>query len=252
VVAVVAAVAFRMRTQSAPATVESHPPPSVVTPPTEKPSPPPLRVQSTPSGAHILVDGRDTGLVTPADLRVPDTGAAIVRLRLDGFDEAEQQLTPAMLASGVLAVTLNAVPRPRPDGVVVHIAGTYTFLVAGCGKQSQEAGDHVLHVSPPCSLALTSRQYFLNETIQVGGDRPRLELQVPPLVPVRFSTTRHGSCRVQIDNRGVGNAEGLDVQQIAAGEHEVVLYACSDGRPYSGHIRIEPGQPTVSLDDIVR
>jgi serine/threonine-protein kinase len=254
-VAVVGAVAYRMRTPSTPATVESHPPPAVTAPPAEKPSPspPPLLVQSTPSGAHILVDGRDSGLVTPADLRVPETGTATIRLRLDGFDEAEQQLTPSMLAGGMLAVTLNAVAQPRPEGgVIVHIAGTYPFLVAGCGRQSHEAADHVLHVNPPCGLALTSRQYFLNETIQISADRPRLELQAPPLVTVRFSTTRHDSCRVQIDNRGVGNARSLDLQQIAVGEHEVVLYACSDGRPYSGHIRIEPGQPTVNLDDIVR
>jgi len=47
-------------------------------------TPPGILVASTPPGARILVDGRDSGFVTPANIEVTDDDHW-VELRLDGY-----------------------------------------------------------------------------------------------------------------------------------------------------------------------
>jgi serine/threonine-protein kinase len=57
-----------------------------------------ITAASEPSGAHILIDGKDTGKVTPATVTV-DPGAHKIILRKDGFRDATMS-TPTLKAGG--------------------------------------------------------------------------------------------------------------------------------------------------------
>ncbi|MEM7305749.1 MAG: PEGA domain-containing protein [Planctomycetota bacterium] len=47
-------------------------------------TPPGILIASTPPGAHISVDGRDSGFVTPASMAIDDD-AKWIELRLEGY-----------------------------------------------------------------------------------------------------------------------------------------------------------------------
>ena len=72
--------------------------------------PPPLRLSSTPPGAQILVDGRDTGRRTPAEVQI-DAFPADLRLELSGYQPFETRVAAPI--GGVNAV-LSQLPRPQP------------------------------------------------------------------------------------------------------------------------------------------
>jgi hypothetical protein len=53
----------------------------------------PLHFSSAPPGAAILVDGEDSGFVTPAFIDLPNPEDSRVEFVLDGYQTAERQLT---------------------------------------------------------------------------------------------------------------------------------------------------------------
>jgi len=50
-----------------------------------------VAVVSTPAGAAIVIDGEDTGEVTPAEIEVPG-GSHVIALALEGYEPAEQRV----------------------------------------------------------------------------------------------------------------------------------------------------------------
>lgn len=66
-----------------------------------------LAVSSTPAGAQIIVDGQDTGLVTPADLTLP-AGEHTLELQLEGHQPATQTVTAQAATRMRLEVPLQA------------------------------------------------------------------------------------------------------------------------------------------------
>src|SRR5262245_10972281 len=57
-------------------------------------SPPATTFASEPSGARVLVDGRDSGFVTPCLIDLGTDEPRAVTLVLDGFEKREIQLDP--------------------------------------------------------------------------------------------------------------------------------------------------------------
>ena len=72
-------------TQKAPATEQQ--------PPATEPQTGSARITSTPAGAHIWLDGKNTGKVTPSTLEGLKTGSHKVVLKLDGYDDKSVTLT---------------------------------------------------------------------------------------------------------------------------------------------------------------
>jgi len=66
-----------------------------------------VNISSTPAGAQILVDGRDTGQVTPADVSIPN-GEHTVELRLAGHAGATQTFTAQAATRMRLELSLEA------------------------------------------------------------------------------------------------------------------------------------------------
>jgi serine/threonine protein kinase len=89
---------------------------------------PRIAVRSRPPGAFVLVDGRDTGLLTDAELVLPASGPVTVTLRKEGYRDAARALTLPVRAGD--EVSLDLVPLQArlpvssdPGGAAVSLDG---------------------------------------------------------------------------------------------------------------------------------
>ncbi len=73
-----------------------------------------LQVVSEPPGASILVDGEETGKQAPAELEVPG-GTHELRLRLEGMEEASQQVSVAPGERREVRIALRPAATPEPE-----------------------------------------------------------------------------------------------------------------------------------------
>lgn len=215
-----------------------------------------LQVHSQPAGARIVIDGRDTGLVTPAAVPLDEPHPSAVELQLAGHQPGREPLTPAMIESGTLTMKLSpvrAANRPAEEStalVAVTLSGSYRFEVTGCGRTSPASDVHELEVAAPCTLRLRAPDYFLDLTRTVtpvaGG---LVELTAPPLLNVQLRS-RHEDCMVLIGGRDVGSPP-VDLA-IAAGSYSATL-KCPDGRTLqTGTFELEAGTSIRRIDDYLR
>jgi hypothetical protein len=80
----------------------------------------PVRLASSPSGAHIYIDGRDTGFVTPITLDLPDKAQSELELVLPGYKTARRTLN---LFEGREVV-------PYSDSTVFYLTWRLPFFLA--------------------------------------------------------------------------------------------------------------------------
>ncbi len=77
-----------------------------------------VTVTSTPAGARILVDGTDSGLVTPATVSVAEPGDVDIALELDGYVTFPAAHT-AVVAAGQVTTLLDSTFVLRPRRTVI-------------------------------------------------------------------------------------------------------------------------------------
>ena len=242
-----------------------------------------VRVESSPAGARIAIDGHDTGLSTPADIPVaPGSFPAVV---LDSGDrlQASVRLTEDMVNRGFVSVVLDASrrraadvrpvvaapPPDRPDSglrnatagaevdgnsastgarVAVHVAGLYPFEISGCGYSSAAAAQHDFQAQAPCALRLRAPKYYLDQTRSVTAVAGRVEFTAPPLARVQLRSKYEG-CTLLLNEHAVGSPP-VDLE-LAAGTYRVVIQ-CSDKTYTIRALTIEPGQSSRRLDDFLQ
>ena len=220
-----------------------------------------VQVHSEPSGARIVVDGRDTGLVTPAAVPMSNPAPRAIELQLDGHEAARQQVTPALVEGGELTVILAPLPatpvveapvEPASSSplVTVNLSGGYRFSVTGCGMTSPAATKHSLQVLAPCTLRLRAPDYFLDVMRNVtAGPGEQIELTVPPLVSVQLRS-RHENCTLLVGGRLVGSPPA-DIR-IAAGKY-IASLQCPDGETLqTTTFDIDAKQTVRRIDDFLR
>jgi serine/threonine-protein kinase len=87
-----------------------------------------LQVRSEPAGAAVLLDGRDTGVVTDGEVTLPARETPVrLTLRKAGYAEATRELRPPFSA-GPLRFTLSALPREAVLRVRSTPAGAQVVL----------------------------------------------------------------------------------------------------------------------------
>jgi serine/threonine-protein kinase len=233
-----------------------------------------VRVDSKPAGARILVNGHDTGLVTPAEVPVDVQSPPTVQLELGRQLRGEVRITDATLQSGMVNVALaqprtsvppvvpagnGTTPAPPPPAdpspapppparrVAVHVTGSYPFEVSGCERTSPAATVHDLEVSAPCTLRLRAPKYYLDETRTIGAAGGRIEIAAPQLARVQLRS-KYETCTVILDGRAVGSPP-IDLE-LAAGTYRAEIQ-CRDRTYPIRELKIEPGQTSRRLDDLL-
>jgi hypothetical protein len=109
-----------------------------------------LSIGSTPSGAAITLDGRDTGRVTPAQVILPH-GPHTISLKLPGYLEATQTVTAVDGQSHSVSMEMIAMGR------TIEIKTTKKGLF-GLGKAAKDMGTVNVRTNPNGAAVLINGQ----------------------------------------------------------------------------------------------
>ena len=214
--------------------------------PQEAPPAPPtavLQVKSDPDGASIDVDGKSTGLTTPAELSIGSPPPKRIRLTKKGFQSVDGAVTNDVLKAG--AVSYRLTPAEVAT-VKVSVAGTYAFeVIDGTTKRvlSAAASSHELSVAPPRVLRLRAPEYLLDYPVKVDvGSGRTMEVQAPDLGKISIRSAME-LCQVSLN----GHELGLPTvnAQLAAGTYAVQL-KCPDGQVARGSVTVLAGQSIIA------
>jgi hypothetical protein len=188
-----------------------------------------MRIESTPAGATITLDGQNTRQTTPASITL--TGAEPHRLRLAkrGFVAQDVTLVDADLRRGAIAYAL--VPAAATT-VPVSITSTYPVEVfSGERSISGAAESHKLTVGVGATVHITSPQYHLDASFKVE-DKP-IDFQAPALGYLTV-LTKYETCKVKVGPTDLGYPP-ITKLPIAAGQHRVDI-ACANGTAPPGQL----------------
>jgi len=172
-----------------------------------------LRVESSPPGAAILLDRRDSGLRTPASVIVNLSVLPEIQLLKEGYKDSPERLTPAHMTAGSVVRRLEAIPTR----VVLAARGPYPFeVVDGVAVLSGLSTSHDVGVTAPRTVRLRAPDYLLNQAVvlEPGVKRREVRLARPGRLTVRAGET----CRIAVDGFDLGFPP-VNSRPIAAGNH---------------------------------
>jgi serine/threonine protein kinase len=239
-----------------------------------------LRVRSDPPGAQIVMNGHETGQVTPTELVLPDPPPPAIELVLQSRGRRVVAITPAVLAVGevgasfmstspgtVLVATGNGVatagisdnrvapgidtpaPTEGPTSAVnVRLIGGYPFEVSGCGHTGAAASEHTFQARAPCTLRLRASSVFLDVSRRIEASSGQIDIAAPQLARVQMRS-RYEWCTLILNGRAVG-APPVDVD-LVAGTYAATIQ-CPDKSYSNPAVAIEPGRYVRRLDELLR
>jgi eukaryotic-like serine/threonine-protein kinase len=200
-----------------------------------------LKITSQPDGASINIDGRDTGLVTPAELPIGNPAPQKLRLTKQGYETLETGLTDALIQEGAVSFQLS-VPQRQ---VVVQLSGHYPFQVLDGRKVISDAKEsHTLKVAAPRTLRMVAPEFMLDQPVKVEASGARSEFSAPELGQLTLRVARE-ICSVSINGRDLGFPP-IANQNIASGSYTVEL-KCPDGRNQRAQVTVPAGGNRVEV-----
>jgi serine/threonine-protein kinase len=222
------------------------------------------QVTSTPVGAHILLDGTDTGLVTPATVPEiePGTSHALV-LSLDGWVAHTHTFLPAPGAVENVTATLERTPLAANEVLLVITVDPPD------ARLELDAAD--FRTGSPYEIRTAARHYRLRafregyrmweRTIEPpGGERTEIAIDMdraptggggggggggppPPGGPGAVTINATPWCNVSIDGRRVGETPIVN-HTLSSGRHSVVCTNPDTGASRTVSIEVRPGETT--------
>jgi PEGA domain len=154
-----------------------------------------LVVNSSPNGANVYIDGRDSGVKTPGQVSV-NKGQHIVLVRKMGY------IDETMSTQFVLGQTFNFAPTLRPLGNVddIHTVGKMSRLFGG----KAQAGQSVVSIrTQPKGAQVAINQHIMekNTPLEVALDPGNYEIDITMTgyAPVRKVITTDRGGKVVVD-----------------------------------------------------
>jgi serine/threonine-protein kinase len=202
----------------------------------------PVRILSEPAGAHIAIDGVDTGRVTPAEVDVEMARLPRVTLTYQARQPVTAQLTSDDAKKGSVlwrleavaagnassAVASTAVPETRTK---VTITGDYPFEVLDGGRVISPASQsHDFTVTGRPRLRIRNQDYFLDQPVQIDGGRT-FQWQAPALGKLQLIARE--TCTVTIANRNLGEPPIQLTMAAGAYSAEVACDGQTKRQPFS-------------------
>ncbi|HKN48331.1 MAG TPA: serine/threonine-protein kinase [Candidatus Polarisedimenticolia bacterium] len=201
-------------------------------------------VGSDPAGARILMNGKDTGKVTPAAVTVAACEARTLALAHEGYRawskdyDADDDFD--VMVETLKKVSLEAIPT---GGLLVKKPREYDLEILSGEKRLGKAGDTI--VLPEGKYALTFRNdtYFVKETQQVtvAGGRTTSPLLTFPLLGTLTVQAQPSNCKVFVDDRYVDVTPVLDLP-ISSGGHHVKVVFVPNGATQEVPVSVDGGK----------
>ncbi len=171
-------------------------------------------VDSEPAGATILLDGKPSGRVTPAELTLDACGAHEVKLSLDGYKSASSALSGK---DGSLTLRLAPIPKG-----FVKVTASYPVEVYEKGRKVGLGGQPIRLTSGRHELIVRNDGLFVDKkiTVNVPEDRTITTDAALPAVGRLTVLTSPGNCTISLNGRDIG-APPINDLQVAAGVYKV-------------------------------
>ncbi|MDQ3421512.1 MAG: PEGA domain-containing protein, partial [Acidobacteriota bacterium] len=186
---------------------------------------PVIRIESTPPGAELVLNGQPTGEVTPAPVTFTGPGPHTLRLSRRGFVSQEVSLTAADLKAPSLRYTLAAAEVPK---VPVNITSAYPVAVmVGRETLASSGVSHSLSVPSGTRLRIVSGEYLLDAAVVVSGRA--VAYTSPPLGKLTV-LTKFETCKVKIGDRMLGFPP-ITRMPIVAGQYRIDIVCDSGNNP---------------------
>ena len=103
-----------------------------------------ISVTSTPEGAAVFLDGRDTGLVTPATLTDLETGLYLVSVQLEDWESDPEslslELAPLEILQADFTLSRTGIRVAGPEGARILVDGA-EVLVGTTARLGLKVGD---------------------------------------------------------------------------------------------------------------
>jgi hypothetical protein len=194
-------------------------------------------VSSTPAGAHISVNGADTGKVTPAAVPLGAKLPSSVQLSLKGYQPLTVSVTDADLKAGGKEFRLVRESGP----VHLTISAGYPFeLIQGSKVISAPAARHEITIQPGTGTVIArSADVFLNSPVSLDFQRAEANVTLPALGTISVFAAVE-TCKVTIDDQDAGFPP-IAARKIAAGSHAVSI-KCPDGKGETQRTTVSAGE----------
>ncbi len=196
----------------------------------EKPPAAPVRlaVTSAPEGAAIRIGGRDTGLLTPAEVELdpdpPGDGTRhVLELTLAGYDPLSWSFVLAELSdeqrTGLHFPLVSSAP---PGHLTVNAPYPVSLIVDG-RSHGPFTRDEVAVAPGSHTVVLVAADVFLRQTMTVEvGSGERKSVRIPRAVAVRI-TANPANCEVTVDKTFTDSTPITNLR-MAVGTHEFTFY----------------------------
>ncbi|HEY7954862.1 MAG TPA: PEGA domain-containing protein, partial [Polyangia bacterium] len=201
-----------------------------------------VAIESDPPGAHLIVDGNDTGKLTPAELSLASGKTAEVTLRKDGFNQerlevsgpraGEREVYRARLplSREVAALTINA----TPPGATVTVDGM--ALMPPRPSYDTFVKPKALH---HVKVSLPGYIDFRADLSLDGGEHRTLTAALREGGVLALDT--NCKARVLVDGKAVGTAP-LAPLALAEGEHTLALRGERPFLRFQTRVTVEKGK----------
>ena len=184
-----------------------------------------LTVTSAPEGATIRLGGRDTGLLTPAEVELDADSRHVLELTLAGHAPAGwsfglEELSDEQRACACLHFPLKS---SKPPGVLIVNAPYPLSLEVAGRRHGPFTRGEVPVVAGRHQITLLAEDVFLRQTSKVEiGSGERRTLRVPKAVAVRI-TANPANCEVSVDGVYL-DVTPINDRRMAVGTHEFSFY----------------------------
>ncbi|HEX8950836.1 MAG TPA: PEGA domain-containing protein, partial [Polyangia bacterium] len=200
-----------------------------------------LAVETEPAGARVLVDGKETGKLTPATLELTPAASILLTLRKEGF--VESSVKTAAPAAGERALYHTALPLEGTAALLTVTTEPPTASVSVDGLQlAPPAPSHDTFVAPGARHKIkASAPGFVDaraELAVAGGEHKSLHLALVEGGTLAVRT--NVAAKVLLDDKPIGTAPIVPVG-VTAGEHTLALRGKSPSFDYSTKVSIEKG-----------
>jgi hypothetical protein len=173
-----------------------------------------------------MVDGTDTGLVTPADVPLNGATPGQIQLTLDGHDPLTAEISAEDLEAGSKEYALTVAPMP----VRLTVSAPYAFeLVQGSTVISESATSHAVTVNPGgANVVARNPALLLTQRISINFRRPSQSTELGATGTLTVLTVPAlEQCKVLADGRDLGYPPITNLE-AAPGSLTIVLQ-CPDG-----------------------
>jgi len=191
-------------------------------------------ISSTPPGAAIRLNGKPTGLTTPADVPVPVCGARMVALALDGYQDVQ-----AKVAAEPQAMELSL---KRLAMGFVSVDAPYKLDVLLKGKRVGGSGEKIRMPVGKQTLTLRNEDLFVERTLTVNIAADKTINPAPGLPGVGRVTilASPSNCTISLNGRDLG-APPINDYPIAAGTYTVRAIYVPTGEAKEASVTIPAG-----------